>query len=349
MRLGIYLSRMLAIRILAAAGILGGLGVSLDLIRSADALILEGGAAALAHYAFLRAPAIAAHVLPIAVLAGGVIGFLALGRRGELTVMRAAGQSVFRLVARLLPLAAALGLSQHLLIDRGIAWSERALGEGYGEIAELGMPKEGARVAGRIEGAVVVGRLASRDGDMLAPLTVYALDADGQVTGRIEAADARFHRDHWELRGVRRVGEVPGSVALDLLWETALAPATVLAMAGREATATSGEAAAVLAGLALAARSEAYYATRIARSHSAFVVPAIMLLFAGFASFTGPRGPAGIGMAVTGTALGLGFVMLDGVFGSLGQMGLVAPPVAAWAPAALFAIVGSWLLLLKEE
>jgi lipopolysaccharide export system permease protein len=349
MRLGRYLSIMLAMRILAAAAILLGLGLSLDLIRSADALILEAGAAALAHYAVLRAPAIAAHVLPIAVLVGGVICFLALGRRGELTVMRAAGQSVFRLILRLLPLVATLGLAQHLLIDRGIAWSERALGEAYGEIAELGMPKEGARVAGRIEGAVVIGRLASRDGDVLAPLAVYALDADGQVTGWIEAADARFQRDHWDLSGVRRVGGMQGSGAPDLLWQTALAPATVLAMAGGGTTATSGEAAAALAGLALAVRSQGYYATRIAQSHSAFIVPAIMLVFAAFASFTGPRGPGGIGMAAAGTALGFAFVIVDGVFGSLGQMGIIAPSAAAWAPAALFAIAGSWMLLLKEE
>jgi lipopolysaccharide export system permease protein len=349
MRLGLYLSRLLAWRILAAAGVLVGLGLSLDLIRSADALVVQGGAGALAHYALLRAPAMAAQILPLAVLVGGVTGFLALGRRAELTVMRAAGQSVFRLLARLVPLAAAFGLAQHLLVDRGIAWSERALGQSYGEIAELRTPQPGARVAGRIEGAVVIGRLASRDGAALAPLTVYALDAGGQVTGRVEAADARYQDGRWRLSGVRRVGEMPGSATLDLLWQTALAPATVLAMAGSEATATAGEAAAALQGLALATRSAGYYATRIAQSHVAFVLPAVMLLLAGFAAFKGPRGTAGIGMAVAGTVLGLCLVMLDGIFGSLGQMGILGPAVAAWTPAALFAIAGSWILLLKEE
>lgn len=349
MRLGLYLSRTLAVRILGAALVLVALGISLDLIRSADALIVEGGAGALAHYAILRAPAMTAQILPLAVLVGGVTGFFALGRRAELTVMRAAGQSVFRLLARLLPLAVALGVAQHLLIDRGIAWSERALAEAYGEIAELGIPKEGARVAGRIDGAVVIGRLASRDGAMLAPLTVYALDDDGQLTGRIEAAEARFREGGWQLGDVRRVGESPGPATLDRIWQTALAPSTVLAMAGGTTTATSGEAAAALQGLALATRSTGYYATRIARSHVAFVLPAIMLLFAAFASFKGPRGPAGLGMAVSGTVLGLGFMMVDGIFGSLGQMGILGPSVAAWTPSLLFAIAGSWVLLLKEE
>jgi lipopolysaccharide export system permease protein len=347
-RLGLYLSRVLALRILAAAAVLVALGLSLDLIRSADALIVEGGAGALAHYALLRAPAMAAQVLPLSVLVGGVTGFLGLGGRAELTVMRAAGQSVFRILARLLPLAAVLGLGHHLLIDRGIPWSERALGEAYGEIAEVRTPEEGARVAGRIGGAVVIGRLASRDGATLAPLTVYALDDAGQVTGRIDAAGARFRGDHWQLSGVHRVGETPGSETLERIWATALAPATVLAMAGSEAAATSGEAAAALEGLAVATRSTGYYLTRIAKSHVAFVVPAIMLLLAAFASFKGPRGAAGLGMAVTGTVLGLGFVMLDGIFGSLGQTGILGPAVAAWTPAALFAIAGAWLLLLNE-
>lgn len=349
MTLGGYLTKVLGLRIFAAVIVLLALGLSLDLIKAADSLVVEGGAPALMHYSLLRAPAIGAQILPLSVLVGGMVGFLALGRRSELTVLRAAGQSVFRLLLRLLPLAAGLGLAQHLLIDQGIPWSERALGDAYGEIADLPVPPEGARVAGRIEGAVIIGRLARRDGTALAPLTLYALNAKGQVTGAIEAQHARFNSGQWHLREVRRIGETPARDTLSLLSHRTLSPATVLAMAGSEASATAGEAAAAIAGHTVATRSMDYYATRIAQSRAAFAVPAVMLLFATFASFKGPRGSAGLGIAAIGTVLGLGFLIVDGIFASLGKLGIFPAEIAAWAAAVLFATAGIWVLLMKEE
>lgn len=147
MKLTLYLSRVIASHVLAAVLVLLVLGLSLDLIQAADELVEAGGAGALLHYAALRAPAMGAQILPLGVLIGGLLAFLSLGRRSELTVMRAAGQSVFRLLARLIPLALVLGVAQHLLVDRGVAWSERALADAFAGIADTPASVEGSRVA----------------------------------------------------------------------------------------------------------------------------------------------------------------------------------------------------------
>lgn len=349
MKLTLYLSRVVAARVAAAAVVLLILALSLDLIRAADDLVAFGGASALGRYALLRAPAMAAQILPLGVLVGGVTALLALGRRSELTVMRAAGQSVFRLLVRLIPLAIVLGLAHHLLIDRGMAWSERALAAAFGGVADTPAAIEGSRVAGRIGGAVVIGRLADKRGTEIEPIMVYALDDAGQVTGRVEATRADYGDGDWRLVDPQRIGQTPRAAAPDLLWPIGLAPDTVRALASGQATATAGEAQAALSGFLVPTRSEDYYRTRLAQSRAAVLVPAIMLLCAAFASFAQARGPGGFGLVATGVVLGLGFVVVDGVFSSLGQIGVIPAWIAGWVPAALFGIIAGWTLLMKEE
>lgn len=346
MTLARYLSRAIGWRVVAAGLVLLALALSLDLIKTADALVPAGGTLALVEYAALRAPAMGATILPLAVLVGAVTGFLALGRRGELTAMRAAGQPVFALLLRLGPLALVLGAAHHLLVAEGAAWSERALAARFGAAADAPVPEAGARVFGRLGGAVVVGRLARADGRALAPLTVYALDREGRVTGRVEAAHAYYDAGRWRLAEARRVGAVPDP-ATD--WESALTPADVRALASGERAAGAREAAEALAGGAVATRSRAYYRTRVARSHAAVAVPAVMLICAAFASFLGPRGAGGLGLAALGSVLGLGFVTVAGLLTSFGQVGLMPAWLAAWGPVALFASLAAWLLLMKEE
>lgn len=349
MKLTLYLSRVIASHVLAAVLVLLVLGLSLDLIQAADELVEAGGAGALLHYAALRAPAMGAQILPLGVLIGGLLAFLSLGRRSELTVMRAAGQSVFRLLARLIPLALVLGVAQHLLVDRGVAWSERALADAFAGIADTPASVEGSRVAGRVGNAVVIGRLADPKGTEIAPIMVYALDRQGQVTGRIEAEHAVWHEDGWQLTSSRRVGETPASDTPDTLWSMALEPNTVRALASGQATATARESAAALSGFVIPTRSTAYYQTRLARAGAAALSPAIMLLCAAFASFKGARGPGGLGLVAIGAVLGLGFVVVDGIFGSTGQIGLIPAWAAAWVPPALFGIAAGWILLMREE
>jgi lipopolysaccharide export system permease protein len=346
MTLARYLSAVLGLRILAAAALLLALGVSLDLIRTGDALIRTGGSAALLSYAALRAPALAATILPLAVLVGAMTGFLALGRRGELTAMRAAGQSAFALLRRLLPLALALGAAHHLLVAEATAWSERAVAARFGAAAEAPVPEPGERIAGRIGEVVVVSRLARADGSALASLTVYLLDPEGRIEGRVEAARARHKDGRWALADARRIGAAPAEADG---WATALAPSDVRALATRQRAAGAGEAAAALSGAAVATRSRAYYETRLAQSRAALAVPAVMLACAAFAGFLAPRGPGGLGMAALGALVGLAFVTVEGILVSLGQVGLVPAGAAAWGPVASFAILAAWLLLMREE
>jgi len=345
--LGLYLSRILAGRILAVAFVLVALGTSLEVIQFADRLVETGGAGALLTYARLSAPAMLATVLPLAILLGGLTGFLALGLRSELTVIRASGESLFGLLRRLLPLAVMLGALNNVLVDRAPAWSAAALGEAFGEIVDVPAAEAGDRVMSRAGGQVLVARLARPDGTALAPVTVFVLDEGGAVHGRLRADRAVFTGGQWQLADIRRFGHTAGLVSEGAIWRTRLVPGDVRALASGGHVASAAEAAAALSGTAIATRSAAYYRTRIWRARAAVAVPPVMILLSALAAFSMTRG-GGLRLAVLGGTLGFCFVAFEGMVASLGQIGMLPAPMAALGPILLAAGAGASILLVKE-
>jgi len=348
MTLALYLSRLVALRALAVAAVLMLLGLSLDLLQVADDLVAAAGADALVGYGVLRAPALAVTVLPLAVLLGGLWSFSALARRGELTIIRVSGLPVRALLVRLLPLALLLGAGQALLVDRGAAWSERALARVFGEAADIPAPAVGDRIAARVGDEVVVGKLARRDGTRLTAVTILELDDRGRLVGRLEAAEAAFADEGWRLEDIRRAGDDAPRTA-GRAWSTPLTPATVRALAAGDAATSAAEAAQALAGRGVAIRSEAYYRWRIAHARAAVAAPAVMLLLAALAGFATGRNDSGLALAAVGFGLGLAFVAADGAFGAFGQIGVLSPAVAAYGPPALFAVAGLATLTAMER
>lgn len=341
-----YLTRLFALRIGAAAAVLLLLALGIDLIRTADDLIGLGGGPALARYGLLRSPGLLASVLPVAILVGGLTAALALADRAEIVVMRASGLSSLGLGAKLLPLAAVLGVLHHGLIDRWGALADQALTRAFPALAETPQAVVGDRVAGRQGGEVVIATLARADGTELAPVAIYRLDPSGRIEARLSAASARFIAGVWHLD---RITPDAAQGPDPAIWRTGLDPAAVLALASGARPADAAESAAALAGTIVASRSTAYYASRIARAQAAFALPATMLLIALLASLGPPRGPGRLRLAGLGLALGLVYVLTGGLGTSLAEAGILGATVGAWLPTGLFAAGAIWALVMIEE
>lgn len=344
-----YLSRVFLGRILAATAVLTLLGLSLDLIKAATSLIEERGAAALALYAGLRTVQIASTMLPTGILIGATLTFFSLANRSEIVVLRATGQSVFGLLRLLLPLAIAFGLVHHLLGDRPVAWAEARLIEAFPIALEA--PAPGATVWSRLKTGhnteILRARLGSRDGDTLDGVTLWFLDDRGRIESRLEATRAEFVDGAWHLADVQHTGTDERTAKL--IWETPLTPRAVRRLAARQTMISASDARAVMAGLAIGSRGESYYATRVARSYAAFAVPAVMILLGAQAGFALRRAGHGYRTAALGLALGLIYVAANGIMGSLGEAGAIAPLWAAAVPTVVFALVGAWALMLRES
>lgn len=345
MTLALYLSRVLGIRVLAAGAVFLVLAVGLDLMQSGDVLVSRGGADAMARYALLRTPQLAATVFPVGVLVGAVSAFLTLGNRSELTVMRASGLSLRGMLMRLAPLALVMGLGYNLLADRAASWAGEAIAEAFPTLSESAPAEVGTPVRSRQPQEVVIGRLASPDGTALAPVSIYRLTPEGLIRDRVEAERAVYTDGAWRLSGaVTTGGQEPPR-----LWSTRLDPAAILRLARPRQGTTAAEAAEVLAGRSVGARSEAYYRTRIERARAAIAVPAVLIVVSAFAGFKISRSAAGLRLAALGTAAGLGYIAVDGLFASFGEVGILRPVVAAYAPTALVGLLGFWVLLMLEE
>ncbi len=99
--LSLYLAGRFARTVLAAFGFVFALIYAVDLVemlrRSGDAP--KATAPLMASLSFLRTPTVAEQALPFAVLFGSMIAFLNLSRKLELVVARAAGVSVWQILA----------------------------------------------------------------------------------------------------------------------------------------------------------------------------------------------------------------------------------------------------------
>ena len=339
----LYLSRVVGFRILAVCLCLIVLGIGVDLIRTAPDLLEFGGGKAVATYALLRVPAMLATTLPIATLIGALLAMLSLGQNSEMPIIRSAGVSTQRFLLWLGPLAVLLGAIHFLTVDRGIVWSNNALGAAFGKIANVDVPEIGNVIAVRDGNRVLFGRLASLDGKALAPFTSFILDADGNVTERMSAKVATYDDRAWLLGDIQRATfegtENPPETLSDYRLQSTLTPKLVLDLSSKAKAVDSRHAAAVIAKQAIATRGSAYYLMQIKRSYVAWVIPFVMLLIGMLGGYKLPRNPRGLYAAGIGFVIGIFFVGVDGLFTSLGRLGIIPTDFAAYSPSFSFALI----------
>ncbi len=349
MTLGLYLSTIVGTRILLSWFVLLLLALSIDLLQTAGGLINRGGVSLVAHYAWLRLPLLGTILLPISALTGAILAFLMLSSRSELTVIRAAGLSMWRILAILGPLALVLGILHHLMGDNLSTWAQ----DGLSELFPLEVPGSTASMGERVvwlrEGNNVIRAIPlAEDGSVLTDLTVYRLDPNGELVDRLIAETATYRGDLWELTSaIRRTdGEV-----LDLgshTWNSRMTPTDIFSVADGRRDRSLEQVRAVLAGDAVPTRGQAYYQTRIVRSYIAYAVPGIMLLIAGLSAFGTARHGGGVKMAVLAVVLGFLYIAIDGFVVSLGEAGAIGPFIAAALPSGVVLMAAIWFLLLQE-
>ncbi|MGY9054650.1 MAG: LptF/LptG family permease [Alphaproteobacteria bacterium] len=348
MKLAFYLSRLVTMHVLAATLVLTLLGLSLDLLKSATDLLGEGGGRALVLYAMLRAPLIAATLFPIAVLTGAVLAFLALVRRSEMIVIRGVGKGIFGTLGLLMPCAILLGLGYHVMGDRVAPWAEARLSNIFP--ASTDAAEIGADIWSRGQGEIVHGRLAAADGTALEQLTIWKLDRLGLVTTRSAAASATYREGAWTLHDYRADTSLKGLPAVpEVAWPTRLTPTSVRSLASAALAVSTATAKEALSGEAIPTRGGAYYRTLIAHSYVEPFIPAIMLLLAAAVSFNAPRGRGNVLRASLTIMAGFVYAVLDGVLGTLSEVGAINVIMAATVPSIVFAALGIWSLMMLED
>lgn len=352
--LAAYLRRMLLSQVLGIAVALTALLQLLELLDvTTDILKRKLGMAGVLHYALLRLPSEFALALPLATLVGSLFTFYTLARNHELVAIRASGLRLRWVVAAMLPVTLALAALQFAVSDYVVPRTEVRLSEWWNASA---LPEEDddrapSRLWFRTADGLVAVEQASADGRSLQGLTVYLRDAQGQYAGRMTAASAQWHDGAWELQQVTRLQldaeRTQRRQAEREAWQTNLRPVDLTQDAG-QLPLSSSALLGVLAGRRVGDRPTSYYRTALYKAWLAPLTLAIMLLLALPATKAVQRGGEGGGKLLLALGAGLGFTLVIGLLGSLGQGGRLPPLFAAVAPLLLFGGLG-WLWLIRYD
>ncbi|WP_374470612.1 LptF/LptG family permease [Phenylobacterium sp.] len=346
-----HIAKVVGFQILAALLVLVGVLQVLDLLDvTTDIVERQLGAGGVAYYSLLRLPRLVEQSAPLAVLAGALFGFTRLARNSEVTAMRAAGMSGYRVTAMALPLAGAMMLAQLLMSTLVAPATDRTLATWWQDTAPAADRQAAEPRTFRVGTDIVIATPSPSGAERLDDITIYRRTADGQLIQTIHAANA-VHRDGaWVLDApqVRTVapGEVQTATARQMLWRSELAPSDVQALFSG-AQLSPGVAVAALEGTG-SVRPRSYYETQLQRFLADPLGCVVMLLLAvpvALANFRSGRG--GVTLVVC-LAAGLLFLVVDGVFTAIGESGLAPAWFAAWAAPVLFA-AGAMTALLNLE
>ncbi len=354
---GLYLTRRFLRSIGLVFGVMFTLIYLIDFVellrRASDA---QGSTTAfIAFLTLLRVPAVTEQVLPFAVLFGAMAAFLALSRKLELVVARAAGLSAWQFLLPPVLIVGLIGIFSvtiynpvsALFKQRADRYETRLFGKTGRDEADTSLWIRQKSADGQ---AILRAERSSDNGTRLAAVTAFIYDKDGRFLERVEAARAKLLPGFWTLEDARvlRAGEEPSTHANYVLasnlspeqvTQSFVAPDSVPFWdlpALRERT--------ELAGLD-ATGYRLRYQVLLARP---LLLVAMVLVAASFSLRFFRFG--GISRMVAGGVIA-GFVLYvtTKLVGDLGSAGLMSAAIAAWSPAIAGCMLGTLALLHQED
>lgn len=357
--LSMYFGRHYIVAILTVFVVLAVLAFSFDtieLLRRATKTS-EASLQLVLEMSLLKLPTLMSKLFPFAVLFGGMLALSRLTRSQELTVSRAAGVSVWQFLFPGLTIAFLLGaffvtvynpLSAAMLA-RYEAIEAKAL---RGRSSMLAVSSSGLWLReADASGQVVIHALrVAQQGVQLYDAILFYFEGNDRFIKRIDAAAAFLENDHWSLqnaivsypdRPAERYSrlDVPTSLTFDRIQDSFASPSTI----------SFWELPSFIATLETAGFSAVRHRLHF---HSLLSVPILLcgmlLIAASFSLRLTRRG--GIGLMLAG-GVGTGFLLYFSVEVTqpFGLNGTLPVSLAAWAPTAVFFMLGISMLFHLED
>jgi lipopolysaccharide export system permease protein len=350
--LGPFLRKRVALSIFGMLAALTGLMQLLELLDvTTDILNRNLGVVGILRYAALRLPGEMTVALPLAALLGAMSAFYAMARSREITALRSAGVGLRRILVYLIPVPIILALAQLALSQWLVPISEQSLKSWWDSTVPLEeRPAEPRWV--RTSNGVLNFERNSADGRTLLDVGLYTRSPEGLLQLRTRARRAEWAGSDWLLRGVTELAISGTAPAVDLErtrhWSSNLKPEDILQLDVSDPHLSGMVLADVIVGERVSTRPRSYYEAVLARSFTAPLVAFIMLLLALPSAIVSERRGGG-GRLLVALALGLGFLLVDGIMASFGTSGRIAPWWSASIAPLLFASIGFWQLFSCEH
>ncbi|HKM60998.1 MAG TPA: LPS export ABC transporter permease LptG [Acidisphaera sp.] len=316
----------------------------------------------ISEIAALRVPYIALHILPFAVLLGGIVAFWRLTRSSELIVARAAGVSAWQFLSGPVLCAILLGAfntaaispMSSVLFARAEQMQDAYLNTSGGPVALTGgqMWLRQADDGLQHQGVAIIHakNVVLKGKDLTATMvSVYRLDSSDRLLSRIEARGAVLLKGNWWLQDTRTLEpDRPPQLAALVPLPTDL---TVTRVQESFASPDTLSVWALPGFINLLDRSGFSSIRHRLHFNSLLAMPLLAgtmaLVAAGFSMRPARRGGVAR-MLGSGVAAGFALFVVSRVAEEFGQSGALPVILAAWAPAASGLMLAITLLLHVE-
>lgn len=314
-------------------------------------------ASALVAISLLRLPSRSEFIIPFTVLIGSIAAFLTLSRKSELIVARAAGVSAWQFTLPGIVVAVVFGIFMVTVVNPLSATaksvSERLYAQAFDKKSSL-LDTKGAGAWLHQDGtdgqSVMHASVVSNRGLSLGGVSVWQFDSEKKFFERIEAKSAKLKKGYWVLSEatISAAGREPAFYERYLV-STHLTPTHVNDSLGSVSSVSFWELPKFIDLADKAGLPATRHKLRYQMLLSMPVLLAVMVLLAATCSLQSFRFGKVQTMAIVGLASGFVFFLFREVSHNIGKSGLAAPEVAAWAPAAIGALLTITVLLHRED
>lgn len=343
-----YIGSHVLLAILTVLGIIVGLALLFAFIDELGDVEGSYGTLNAAVYVLLTTPSRVYEMLPMAALIGCLIGLGTLASSSELTIMRAAGVSLGRIVVAVMKPMLLLMLVGILIGEYASPWSENIAQANRASAQGAGEAQSSKRGLWHRQGDEFVHINAVQPSGLLLGVTRYRFDDQRQLLSASFARHARYDGDHWQLSDVAtthfRGDHTEVIKAAEERWDVLLTPQLV-------GTVVMEPDALSITGLwryihylgDQGLNNGRYWLAFWTKVLQPVVTVALVLLAISF--IFGPLRSVTLGQRIfTGVIVGFVFRILQDLLGPASQVFGFSPLLAVAVPAGICALAGVWLL-----
>jgi lipopolysaccharide export system permease protein len=328
----------------------------IEMVRKTSGLV-SASAVMVAETSLFRVPQLLEKMMPFCMLIGAMTCYLALSRRLELVVARAAGVSAWQFIAPALASSIILGIMATTLYNPMSAnlreISKRMEAQLFGSAPGGGIQDAAGFWINQVtdDGQAIINAARSeQQGVRLTGLTVFTFDPDNQFKERIEAREATLEDGHWLFKSVRRysLNAAPIEQGTYLL-PTSLTPAQVRNSFSTPETVSFWQLPGYIRSSESSGFATAGYRLQYHKLIAQPFLLAAMVMLAASVSLRFFRFGGVQKMVLSGVGAGFLLYVLSKVTEDLSKAELMNPIAAAWLPVCVGGLTGFLALLYQED
>ena len=348
--------------VVSALGVFASIFILLVLVDYIEMVRKTSGLASVsaitvAETSLFRVPQLLEKMMPFCILIGAMTCYLALSRRLELVVARAAGISAWQFIAPALASSIVLGIvatTAYNPISANLReLSKRMEAELFGSAPGGGIQDASGFWINQVnsEGQAIINAARSeQQGVRLTGLTVFRFDPDFHFKERIEAREATLEDGRWLFKSARRYSLDGPPVDEDSFFlTTSLTPAQVRNSFSTPETVSFWQLPGYIRSSESSGFATAGYRLQYHKLIAQPFLLAAMVMLAAAVSLRFFRFGGVQKMVLSGVGAGFLLYVLSKVTEDLSKAELMHPIAAAWLPVCVGGLTGFLALLYQED